>query len=165
MITNRPMRLTVLVMLTFVSLATPVFAQSSALTPGLLSKMLSLIAGHGTDRLIGAPIANALGLSATGQGWESRQVSSADGRPDVRHGFALSRGTEKDIALSLLTPDVLHAFRARRDGTLVAALTFDLHTGKLIMLNHAGAQKELDAEFAYWEGLVNEPVPQSGSAN
>jgi hypothetical protein len=155
MIAHRLMSLTVLAMLTFAPTITSASAQNSALTPDLLSKMLGLIARKGTDRPIAAPIANALGLSATGQEWESRQVSGPDSRPGAHHGFALSRGTEKDIALSLLTPDILHAFRARRDGTIVAALTLDLRTGQLIMLSHAEAQKELDAEFAYWTSAFN----------
>jgi hypothetical protein len=114
--------------------------------------MLDLIAGHGIDRDVPAQVANALGLSATDQGWPSHQVSSLDTNGN-HHALAVSRGIDQDIALSLLTPDGIPALRIHRDGTLVAELNIDYHTGQLTMRNRVDVRKELDAEFAYWTAL------------
>jgi hypothetical protein len=149
MLKSRFISLFVLAILAFLSLGTPIHAQRSVLTPELLSKILILIAAKGIERDVPALISSALGITTSGQAWASRQVSSPDTIGN-HHGFAISRGGDQDVTVSLVTPDILHAFRARRDGTAVAALNLNLHTGKLIMVNHDDAQKELDAEWAYW---------------
>ena len=152
MITNRLASLVVLVMLTFVSVAMPVSAQNSGLTPELLSKMLDLIARTGTDLDIPARVANPLGLSANDQGWPSRQIVYQETATGITHSMAIGRGNDKDIALNSRKPDNIDFYRIRRDGTLVMALIYDIQTRQFSERSGAEAQKTLDAEFAFWAG-------------
>jgi hypothetical protein len=147
---NRLASLAFLAILIFVSLPAPLFAQSSPLTPDLLSKILSTIATFGVNRDIPAPLANPLGLSASGQNWPTRQIVTKDSGPVLLHSFAVDLGNQQDVAITARTSDSIHVFRARRDGKAVAAIIFDLTTHKITVRNPVEAQKELDAEFAYW---------------
>jgi hypothetical protein len=96
MIASRFASLAVFMTLAFVPLAGQVSAQSSALTPELLSKMLDLIARKGTDRDISPTLANALGLSAAGQGWPNRQIVTRETQSGFLHGMGISRGNDQD---------------------------------------------------------------------
>jgi hypothetical protein len=142
----------VLAMLAIVSLVTPVSAQNSALTPELLSKLVDLTARKGFDREMPAIIATALGLSAAGQTWPNHQIITPDREnPHVFHAFAVDRGSEQDVLITLRNPnDGIHCFRTHRDGTLVKAVIYDLQAGQIVTPNHAEATKELNAEIAYW---------------
>jgi hypothetical protein len=146
--------LAILATLTFA--ATDLQAQNS-LAPELLNKVLDLIATKGSDREIPAPLAEALGFSASGHGWAVRQVTAYDNKNSgVLHGFAVSREKDQDIALSLRSPDGVYVFRAHRDGEVVAAAAYSEQTRQTSMLGQAEAQKELNTEFAYWTRAVTD---------
>jgi hypothetical protein len=153
MITNRLASLAVLVMLTLLSLAVPVSAQNSGLTPELLSKMLDLIGRAGTDLDIPARVANPLGLSATDQAWPSRQIGYHETASGITHSMAVGRGNDQDIAVNSRKPGNIDFYRIRRDGTLATALIYDIQTRQFTERNLDEAQKSLDAEFAFWAGL------------
>jgi hypothetical protein len=87
------------VILTFAIMIMPVGAQSSALTPELLSKMLDYIARNGTDRDVPSSIANRLGLTAAGQGSPSREAGAKEITSGIQHAVYISRGSDKDILL------------------------------------------------------------------
>ena len=152
MIASRLMSLAVLAVLTFVSLAGPVSAQGSALTPELLSKILDDINREGIDRDIPAPMANALGLSATGQGWASRQCVFQESKNKIIHALSISRRNDQDIVVHLGSERFLHDYRILRDGTLLMATIYNIPTHQLTVRNRSEAQKELNTEFAFWAG-------------
>ena len=126
---------------------------TSPLTPAVLRKILGIVASRGTDRKFNSRVANALGLGAAGQTLPVRQAVIAERGADVRHGFAVSLGSDQDILISRRLPDAVHFFRAHRDGTVVTALISDLETGRISMRVPSEAQSELDAEFAFWAGV------------
>lgn len=128
-------------------------AESTSLTPDLLNKLLDLDARKGTDREAAAPIANALGLTASGQAWPIREIATPDAEtPSVLHGFAVNRGAARDIIVTRRNPDKIRVFRAQRDGVVVSAMIFDLQTRQATIRVPAEAQAELDAEFTHWAG-------------
>jgi hypothetical protein len=150
---NRLTSPAVLAMLLFTSIATPVGAQSSTLTPALLSKLLDLDIQKGSDQDIPAVLANALGLSDTDQNVPMRQVATPDveNPSTVLHGFAVPRGNDQDVVISVRRKGVsIHAFRLQRNGTLVRAAVYDFQTRQVTQRNPTEAQKELDSEFGYW---------------
>jgi hypothetical protein len=118
----------------------------------LLSKMLDLIARMGTDLDIPARVANPLGLSATDKGWPSRQIVYQETASGITHSMAIGRGNDQDIAVNSRKADNIDFYRIRRDGTLVTALIYDIQTQQFTERNLAEAQKNLDAEFAFWAG-------------
>lgn len=154
-----------LAVLVFGLLATPpVSAQSSRLAPDVLARIIDFVARRGTDRDIDSTLAARLGLSAPGQAWPSRQIATPTENGNY-HGFAVSRSSDSDMAVSFLIPsESVHAFRVRRDGTLVAAVIRDLKTGQMIALKPADAQRELDAEYAFWTKVYH-PTKQDSPKN
>ena len=153
MIKNLSMRLVVVMMVVSMLSAASVSAQDSALSPELLSRILSVIASDGIYRDVPPEISNALGLSGTGQGWPSRQLAVKDTSNNVSHAIAISRDTDQDIVLNRRSLDSFSAFRIKRDGTLVTAVRYDLNTGRLVVRSRAEAQKELNGEIAYWDPI------------
>jgi hypothetical protein len=119
--------------LTFAIMIAPVAAQTPALTPDVLSKMLDYIARDGTDREVPADVPSRLGLSGVGQVWPSRQAGL------------------KDLLLTLTSAskDKVDVYRIRRDGTLVTAVSLDAKR-QFIERDRAETQKGLDAELVYW---------------
>jgi hypothetical protein len=154
----------ILAILIFLSFGAPVRAQTSPLTPELLSKFLSLMASNGTDRTSPPTLPNALGFSPKGQVWENRQLITPDPHPNTFHAFCISRDRdEKDVMVLFITPDLIHAFRAHRNGTAVAALIYDMHRKQLTMQDPVIAQKELDLEFVYWTVAFGQEVPEKAN--
>jgi hypothetical protein len=141
-----------LLILTAAMMITPVAAQKPALAPDVLSKMLDYIARVGNDREVPADIANRLGLSAAGQVWPSRQAGLKETSSGLLHGVYASRGREKDLLLSLTSPEKVDLYRIRRDGILVATVTLDIKRQQMIERGNAETQKGLDAELAFWTG-------------
>ena len=144
-----------LLILTFAIMVAPVAAQSPALTPDVLSKMLDLIARVGTDREVPADVANRLGLSAAGQVWPSRQAGLKETPSELLHGVYAARGREKDLLLTLTSAgkDKVDVYRIRRDGTFVRAVSFDAKH-QFIERDRAETQKGLDAELIFWSRVV-----------
>jgi hypothetical protein len=162
---NRLASLAVLVILTFVpnnlqaqNSAANTAAPGSALPPKLMSKMLQLITLKGVDRDVAVPIANALGLSASGQTWPDRQVVVRTPPSTDKHGFMVNRGSDQDVVLYIRLPDNAHAFRAHRNGRVVTALILDLKTNQITMRTPNEAQSELDSEIAYWTKNVDSAI-------
>ena len=138
-----------LLILTFAIMIAPVAAQSPALAPDVLAKMLDYIARAGNDRELAADISNRLGLTAAGQRWSSRQAGVE--YSEILHGVYASRGSDKDLLLSLtITKKKVDLYRIHRDGTLVAAVTLDIEKQQMIDHNRAETQKGLDAELVFW---------------
>ena len=125
------------------------------LPPELLSKMLRLIAAKGTDGNIPAKFVNALGMTATDQTWPDHQISAARNAADYTHGFALSREADQDLVISQRLPSSIRAYRAHRDGKIVAALIYDMQKDQITMRTPSEAQNELDTEFTFWAETVD----------
>ena len=141
-----------LLILTFAIMVMPVAAQSPALAPDVLAKMLDYIARAGNDRELAADISNRLGLTAAGQRWSSRQAGWGDS--EILHGVYASRGSDKDLLLSLtITKKKIDLYRIHRDGMLVAAVTLDTQKHQMIEHDRAETQKGLDAELEFWTGI------------
>jgi len=142
--------------------AAPVSAHSTpVLTPALMEKMLKLIADKGIDHNLIAPLANALGFGASGQGWPSRSVAAGD-PASVLHGFYICSGDEQDIAVTMgIAGKSLYGYRAHRDGTLTAAFIGDIPTHKITPRDLSEAQKDFDNEIAIWASIVAKPVTAS----
>ena len=141
-----------LLILAFAIMIAPVAAQTPALAPDVLTKMLDHIARVGNDREVPADVANRLGLSAGGQVWSSRQAGLKETSSGILHGVYASRGREKDLLLTLTTSakDRVDIYRIHRDGILVTAASLDLQKHQFIERDRAATQKGLDAELAFW---------------
>ncbi len=128
---------------------------ASALTPGFIAKVLALMSRHGNDRETPAPFANALGLTPAGESWANRQVAATGQKTQFLHSFAVSRGSDTDILLSVRRPDALLAFRAHRDGTLVSALSYDIKTRQITLLEPQVAKTRFADECAFWAASLD----------
>lgn len=140
------------------ALAPTAFVPPTQLTPELLSKILQLIGLRGIDQVIPARIVNALGLTATGEDWPDHKIGAQDNPKDpntLMHSFAVSRASDQDVVLTQSNKVSIHSYRAHRDGTLVAALTFNKTTGELSMRSPVEAQADLAAEFKFWADNVD----------
>jgi tetratricopeptide (TPR) repeat protein len=128
-------------------------AQNSGLTPELLNKMVKLAAEQGSDKVIDAAFATPLGLTVN-QAWPSRRLTTKDQHGDL-HTLDLNRGTEKDIVIYSRPPGgIFKLFRARRDGTIVKAFYLVLDTKQFTARGIQEAQKDFEAEIAYWAASV-----------
>jgi hypothetical protein len=106
-------------------------------------------------------IANAIGLATAGQSWSGRTVAVPDkSSPGLHHGFSVNAGSDQDIVfIRRRDQDYVRAFRSNRDGKVVEAVVFDLHMRQTTVLTNIEAQKELNAEFAFWAAtLATRPV-------
>jgi hypothetical protein len=129
-------------------------APAIPLTPEVLGKLLGLMVDKGLDNDVPPFIANALGLTGSGQTWPGRSLTAIDKEGTVR-GFYVSRGADQDLLISYApTHKIGRAYRARRDGTVIAAFMFDPDTRQLTMLDPAEAQTSLDAELTIWRGIA-----------
>src|SRR5271166_6655415 len=72
-----------------------------ALPPGVIDKLLKLIAALGVDTVLPAPIAAALGLGAAGQPWPDRQFAVKSGEDGAHHAVAIHRGADPDMIFSV----------------------------------------------------------------
>jgi len=131
---------------------------SAPLTPGLLAKMLTLVSTKGRDGKIAPRFANAMGLTAAGQGWTDRQASAADGV--TNHFIAVGPGADSEILLTALTPKVAASFRVRRDGTLLSALSVDAATRAITMRDPYDAAADFAAECAFWAQNIDNVLAQ-----
>jgi hypothetical protein len=136
--------------LTFAIPIVPVSAQNSALTPELLSKMLDHSASNGIDRVANPIVANRLGISVAGQTWPMRQIGVEETAGGILHNVSFGRGSDQNIVVSAKTKERLNAYRIRRDGTLLAAFTYDIATHGLADIAQAEAHKGLAAELLFW---------------
>jgi hypothetical protein len=141
-----------LLILAFAIMMMPVAAQNPTLAPEVVSKMLDYIARGGNDREVPADVANRLGLSAAGEVWRSRQAGLKETSSGLLHGVYVSRGRDTDLLLTLTSAgkEKVDAYRIRRDGKFVAAISLDLPRHQFIERDPAETQKGLDAELAYW---------------
>ena len=133
-------------------LAATASAQHSRLSPELLSRLLALLPAKGTDQDIPPSLASILGYPED-RGLPVRQLASMDKNGNF-HAFGFNRVVDdQDLEIVLLIPKKnFRAFRIHRDGTLVAAAMQDPQTMNFKMLLNADqAQKELNAELAYWQ--------------
>jgi hypothetical protein len=119
----------------------------------VMNKVLQLISSKGKDGTVSPAIASTLGLTS-GETWLDHKVAVI--APDkMNHGFAISRGADQDVVLYVRYPDTVHIFRAHRDGTLVAALTYNNQTQAIVVLPIAEAQAEHASELAIWAGSID----------
>ena len=146
-----------LVILIFATLIAPVSAQSTTLTPALLSKMLDQIAKEGNDREVPASLANPLGLSPAGKAWPSRESGARNTATKILHAVYAGRGGDENMMLTVGAKEGVHVFRIRRDGTLLGARLFDLQTRQSAELGRVEAQKELEAELVFWRNFLDSP--------
>ena len=123
-------------------------AAGSPLTPDLLAKMLTLVSTKGHDGKIAPRFANGLGLTAAGQTWIDREAQAANAAGD--HYIDVGQGPDSEILLTLRTPKAVTAYRVRRDGELLSALSVDIATHALTMSSPADAQADFAAECAFW---------------
>ena len=135
--------------------AAAVPSPGAMLTPALLGKVLRLIDLRGVEREVPPNYANALGMTASGQAWPDRQQAATQGK--VLHGFAVSRGTDQDVVISVRDDVELRVFRVRRDGGMVVtACIVDLGDGDITMRAPAEAQAQLDEEMRFWATYVDQ---------
>lgn len=135
--------------------ATAAPSPGAMLTPALLAKVLRLIDLRGVEREVPPNYANALGMTASGAAWPDRQQAATQGT--VLHGFAVSRGTDQDVVVSVRDQAELRVFRVRRDGGMVvAACIVDLGDGDITMRAPAEAQAQLDEEMRFWATYVDQ---------
>jgi hypothetical protein len=125
------------------------------LTPDLLSKLLRLNTLKGTERVVPAPFANALGLGKPGQGWPDHDIGITFASDNLTHGFAVSRGTDQDVLISVRYPESIRTIRSTRDGKAVAGLVYDHTTNLITLMPIDQAQTGLDAEFAFWAAGID----------
>ena len=128
------------------------------LSPAVRDQVLDLIAGFGIDRDLPPIIANALGLSASGQTWPYKEMDSEvdlGKSSGSRHIFAINRGAAPDLVIALRTGNAMLVFRTRRDGQVVTALSWDTSAAGVVMRTPAEAQADLNAEFSYWTRNVD----------
>lgn len=162
------MRLFAVVLVLVFAFGLPTFATlpaasgPSVLTSNLMSRMQKLVAEHGVDREMPPKFANALGVSDTGKIWSNREIAAKAGlgeAGELLHWFSVSRGGDKDLVLSRQRANTLLAFRANRDGSVVAAFTRDVSSGRVTMRSPAEAQADLDSELMFWD-QNEEPISQ-----
>ena len=128
------------------------------LSPAVRDRVLDFIAGFGIDRDLPPIIANALGLSASGQTWPYKEMDSEvdlGKSSGSRHIFAINRGAAPDLVIALRTGNAMLVFRTRRDGQVVTALSWDTSAAGVVMRTPAEAQADLNAEFSYWTRNVD----------
>jgi hypothetical protein len=137
-------------------------AQSSPLSPELLDKMLDLMPSEGSDKDIPAPAENGLGISGTGQAWETHHFpASAPEDPSApTHFFSINRGTDEDISFLRRIPDGLYVFQTHRDGGLVMALFWDFRFKQITRLDPAKAQADLNSELAFWTSNIDKFIAE-----
>jgi hypothetical protein len=133
-------------------------ATHQRLTPELWQKMQQLNTAQGTDNDVSTKIANALGMTATGQGWPGHRFGALEHVNDSNLSqriYVVSRGADQDVLLTRGTAGVLFVYRIHRDGTLVAALSLNRETKEITMRNPAEAEADLEGEFAFWAANVD----------
>jgi hypothetical protein len=133
---------------------------SRAMPPGVVEKLLKLIAGLGVDTNLPAPIAAALGLGAAGQPWPDRQFAVKSGDNGSLHAVATHRGPDPDVIFSVTGPAAISVFRARREGTLVTATAYFPETHLTANLPPAESQANFGAEGAFWVSHVDALMSQ-----
>jgi len=126
-----------------------------SLTPAFMEKMLKLISAQGQDRECPSQFANALGLSAPGKTWADRQVVADGKSTGFVYGFAVSRGSEQDLLITVRQPAALLAFRAHRDGTIVSAFSFDAQSQKFSIRTPLEAQAPFAKVCAFWQANID----------
>jgi hypothetical protein len=132
-----------------IALLAPLGARAQTpLTPDLAAKLVTLVSTKGHDGKIAPRFANGLGLTAAGQIWTGREAEADD--TAGHHFIDVGPGPNGEILLTLLTPGTVTAYRIRRDGTLLSALSADVATRAITMLNPADAQPGFAAECAFW---------------
>jgi len=97
---------------------------------------------------IPARFATALGFTPKGATWGYRQggVTAADG---VIHTIG-DDPASGDVLIVRRQPELLLAFNARRDGTLVSAISYALTADILTKRSARVAKPDFDAELAWW---------------
>lgn len=132
---------------------------TSMLTPEVIKKIRQLIALTGTDNVLFAPVANALGFTAPGLPWLNRQITNGSILDNLAHVIGVSRGNDPDFMIYTQGPTEVHFFRVDPDGKVVAALIGDLKTGRITM--RTPDQRELNNELAFWAGTIDQRVIKS----
>ena len=122
-----------------------------------------MTADKGVDRDLAPLVANALGLAPEGQSWTSRSLSWKENEGPI-HSFYISRGPDQDIVFALSNPGkIVYGYRAHRDGSAVAAFSYDPQTKQVAIISTADAQKPLDGQIAFWTGVVANPTTASNN--
>jgi hypothetical protein len=135
-------------------------APRGAMPPGLIEKLLKLIAAVGVDTALPAPIATAVGLVVGGQPWPDRQFAVKSDDDGSLHAVAIHRGSDPDMIFSVSGPAAISVFRARRDGMLVAATAYFPETHLTANLPMAQSQADFAAQGAFWAAHVDALVNQ-----
>jgi hypothetical protein len=124
--------------------------QRPAITPDMVTKILGLMPSIGMDTQLPAPVASALGLTVTGQGWPDRQFAVQANDTGTVHAIAVSRSADPDILFSTRGPAAITVFRLRRDGVLVSAINFFTLTRQTAVIPPTEARTEFTTEKVFW---------------
>jgi hypothetical protein len=135
-------------------------APRGAMPPGVIEKLLKLIAALGVDTALPGAIAAALGFEGAGQPWPDRQFAVKSGDDGSLHAVAIHRGADPDMIFSVSGPAAISVFRARRDGTLVAATAYFPETHLTANLPLAQSQADFAAQRAFWASNVDALISQ-----
>jgi hypothetical protein len=123
--------------------------------------MLQLITKAGRDRDIPAPISSALGLTAAGTAWPDYQFAVRGNGSGAVHAIAFSRGTDKDVILTVRGPAAITVFRARPDGTLGTAVNVFVQTNQTLPLPAGEARAQFADEVAFWAANIDTVIDQN----
>ena len=135
-------------------------APRAPMPPGVIEKLLRLIAAVGVDTTLPGPIAAAVGLVAGGQSWPDRQFAVKSDDDGALHAVAIHRGSDPDMVFSVSGPAAISVFRARRDGTLMAATAYFPETHLTANLPLAQSQADFAAQGVFWASHVDALVNQ-----
>jgi hypothetical protein len=133
----------------------PAASARPAVPPGVIDKLLKLIAAMGVDTDLPAPIAAALSLGAAGQPWPDRQFAVSSDEDGAHHAAAIHRGADPDMIFSVSGPAAISIFRAHRDGTLVTATAYFPETRLTASLLPGQSRTDFATEGVFWGAHVD----------
>lgn len=136
--------------------AAPVSPEVAPAPPHALDSIVALITDFGSN---GELKADVLGFAKSTQPWPFRTIDIHTDLFDhstPKHSFAISRGAaQDDMFVSVHDHGKYHFFRAHRNGQVVKGVLTDEATHKSVPIPTADAQKELNAEFEFWDRTVD----------
>jgi len=135
------------------AVATPVSFSRTVLTETEVQKLAKLMAAHGADMPVNAAVTVALGLTAPGETMTLRQLGVTFPNDSLIHTYN-PLPNDKGTLFYVVSPASARTYYANAKQELVGAV--DKKTGEApVIIAAAVAQKELDAELAYWAALAD----------
>ena len=137
--------------------AATVSLETAPLSPDLLIKILDLIEEHGVDVELSSAIAGTLGFASNGRAWPAREIGAREDESDSStplHNLWVHSGTNEDLLVSHWADGKSHLMRVDRNGKVVKGMIHDPGGAGAKSIPIATAQKEVNAEFEFWNRNV-----------